>query len=196
MYGVPCISYAFVREVMIKKYQARKQVKKTLISSLIQCVELLIQNNASNQIIAERLTEWINNHQTELADTIFDEVYGIFRFKDLSVLDYPVSCTNHANLMCGLKNFLKFKTHTEILAMLFRDCLEELFFVETDFDCANCGTGGLIVVKEKSLVYECRTCGFLQDLNGNRYTPSDVITIPTTSDLKQIESSRVRTTHY
>ncbi|WP_294035920.1 hypothetical protein [uncultured Moraxella sp.] len=172
---------------MIRKYQARRRVKKSLIGSLIQCIELLIHNNANNQIIAESLIEWINNHQTELADTVFDEVEGIFQFKDLNVLDYPIACTNHEDLMCGLKNFSKFKTDTKTLAMIFRCRLEELFFLETDFDCANCGTGGLIVVKEKSLVYECRTCGFLQDLNGNKYKSSGVITIPTISDLKQIE---------
>lgn len=45
---------------------------------------------------------------------------------------------------------------------------------------------GLIVVKEKVFIFECKVCAFLQDLNGDKYTPSEVLTIPTISDLKQI----------
>ncbi|OAV29528.1 hypothetical protein AO369_0150 [Moraxella catarrhalis] len=170
----------------MKKYQTYKLVKRSLINNFIQCIERLIQNNACNQIIANELLKWINDNEVELVGTIFDKVYGILQYKDLNVLNYPISYTNHMDIVRSLENCIKFRANTETLAMILRDCLEGLFFLETNFICANCKTSGLIVVKEKDLLYECRSCSFLQDLNGDKYTPSEVLTIPTISDLKQI----------
>ena len=162
----------------MKKYQTYKLVKKSLINNFIQCIERLIQNNACNQIIADELLKWINDNEVELVGTIFDKVYGILQYKDLNVLNYPISYANHMDIVRSLENCIKFRANTETLAMILRDCLESLFFLET--------TSGLIVVKEKDLLYECRSCSFLQDLNGDKYTPSEALTIPTISDLKQI----------
>lgn len=172
---------------MVKKYQDYKLVKKSLIDDFIYHIELLIKNNDSNQVIAQFLTTWIKDYEIELVDTIFDKVYGIFQYKNLNVLNYPVSYANHVDTICGLKNCIKFRVDIETLAMLIRDRLECLFFLETSQVCPNCKTSGLIIVKEKKLLYECRTCTFLQDLNGYKYTTTDILTIPTMTDLKKIE---------
>lgn len=170
----------------MKKYQYHKPVKKSLINDFIYHIELLIENNDSNRVIADSLIKWINDNETNLIETIFDKVYGIFRYKDLNTLNYPVSYANHMDIICSLENCIKFRANIETLAMILRDCLESLFFLETSLICVNCKTSGLIVVKEKELLYECRTCSFLQDLNGNKYTASEILTIPTITDLKKI----------
>lgn len=148
-------------------------------------MEMLVDNNACNQTIAAYLVKWINNNEIDLKDTIFDEAYGILQFKDLNVLNYPISHANHSDIIHSLKNCIHYKDNTETLAMILRDCLEALFFFETDLICTNCGSGGLIVVKEQKLLYECRTCTVLWDLHGNIYTASEPITIPTIQDLNK-----------
>lgn len=171
---------------MIKKYQPNKSIKRTLINNLLQIMEMLIDTNACNETIADYLVKWINDNEIDLKNTIFDEIYGILQFKGLNVLNYPVSYADHVDIIHSLKNCIRYREKTETLAMILRDCLENLFFLETNLVCANCDMDGLIVVKEKVFIFECKVCAFLQDLNGDKYTPSEVLTIPTISDLKQI----------
>ena len=170
----------------MKKYRPNKSIKRTLISNLVQIMEMLIDTNACNQTIADYLVKWINDNEIDLKDTIFDEIYGILQFKGLNVLNYPIAYANHADIIHSLKNCIRYREKTETLAMILRDCLESLFFLETNLVCANCDMSGLIVVKEKNLIFECKVCTFLQDLNGNKYTPNEILTIPTIADLKQI----------
>lgn len=91
-------------------------------------MEMLIDNHACNETIADYLVKWINNNETNLKDTIFDEIYDILQFKDLNVLNYPISYANHADIVHGLKNCIRYREKAKTLAMILRDCLESLFF--------------------------------------------------------------------
>lgn len=75
------------------------------------------------------------------------------------------------------------KRNLDSVLMLTRDILENIFYIETDIVCSRCDTQGMLMVKDGQIIfYECRTCGYTQDISGDSYKAKN-FEIPTLFDI-------------